>query len=307
MNVEVDPESEERKGGAGHVGKMLVSSSEKVAVAMVCCIPEDKQAKLTAKAWMEHVAGVIKADIIEADDGYAYATMPYKPEEDKFPLKARDTAISNATGLLRTKGLMPDDDSDDDECCYGDGDFPCDEEEEAPAASSIAPVDLSGLDAKKLKAVLKEGGKKAQDVAGVADMGGLDFFCTVVDSCEGDVTFLRAAMDAMNVEVDPESEERKGGAGHVGKMLVSSSEKVAVAMVCCIPADKQVKLTAKAWMEHVAGVIKADIIEADDGYAYATMPYKPEEDKFPLKARDTAISNATGLLRTKGLMPDDDS
>merc|ERR1711972_883049 len=205
-------------------------------------------------------------------------------------------------------GLMPDDDSDDDECCYGDGDFPCDEEEEeTPAASSIAPVDLTDCKPKKLKVVLKEGGKKAQDVAGVADMGGLDFFCTTVDSAEGDVTFLRAAMDAMNAEVDPESEERKGGAGHVGKMLVSSSEKVAVALCCCIPEDKRGKLTAKKWIEHVALTIKADVIEADDGYAYATMPYKPEEDKFPLKARDTAISNATGLLRSMGLMPDDDS
>jgi len=203
---------------------------------------------------------------------------------------------------------MQDDDSDDD-YCFGDGDFPCDEEESTPevASSGIVPVDTSACCPKKLKAVLKEGGKKAQDVAGVADMGGLDFFCTAVDSAEGDITLLRAAMDAMNVEVDPESEERKGGAGHVGKALISSSEKVAVAIVVNVPEDKVEKLSAKEWIEHIAAAIKADVHEANDTYAYATMPYSPEEGKFPLKDRDTAISNATLLLRHKGYMQDDDS
>ncbi len=55
--------------------------------------------------------------------------MKYDPQAGKFPLKERDNAISAATGLLREMGIMPDNDSDDDECCYGDGDFPCDDEE----------------------------------------------------------------------------------------------------------------------------------------------------------------------------------
>merc|ERR1719326_2748960 len=150
-------------------------------------------------------------------------------------------------------GLMVDDDSDNDEYCFGDGDFPCDDEEEAAAeeTSKIPEVDTSACDAKKLKAAVKEGGKKGQDVAGVADMGGLDFFCTTIDTAEGDMTLLRAAMDAMNKEVDPEGEERKGGAGHVGKVLVSSSEKVAVSVVVYVPADKIDKLTAATWVERV--------------------------------------------------------
>ena len=54
----------------------------------------------------------------------SYATMPYKPEESKFPLKDRDTAIANATGLLRTKGYMKDDSDDEDDYCFGDDDMP---------------------------------------------------------------------------------------------------------------------------------------------------------------------------------------
>jgi len=167
-------------------------------------------------------------------------------------------------------------------------------------------IDVSGYDAKLVKAVLKEGGKKAQDVAGVADLGGLDFFCTSIDSAKGDVMLLRAAMDAMNAPCEPDSEERRGGAGHVGKVLVSFSEKTAVAIVCCVPDDKQDKLSAKTWIEHIANAIKADVLYSSAGYAYAEMKYDVDAGKFPLKERDNAISNATLLLRNMNLMPDDD-
>jgi len=124
MNAECDPESEERRGGAGHVGKMLISSSEKIAVALVCYVPEDKQAKLTAKEWIEYVCEQIKAEVIYSSAGYAYAIMKYDPPAGRFPLKEKDTAISHSTLILRQKGFMPDDDSDDDEMVFGDDDFP---------------------------------------------------------------------------------------------------------------------------------------------------------------------------------------
>lgn len=171
----------------------------------------------------------------------------------------------------------------------------------------ITEIDLSSYDPKLVKAVLKEGGKKAQDVAGVADLGGLDFFCTTIDSAKGDVTLLRAAMDAMNVEVAPDAEERKGGAGHVGKVLVSSDEKVAVAVVVYVPEDKQEKLDAIKWVEHIAKGIQAEIIHKEAGSAYAVMKYDPDNGRFPLKEKDNAISQSTLILREMGLMPDDDS
>jgi len=34
---------------------------------------------------------------------------------------------------------------------------------------------------KKLKKVIKEGGKRGVEIEGAADMGGLTFFCTSVD------------------------------------------------------------------------------------------------------------------------------
>merc|ERR1711957_370519 len=44
--------------------------------------------------------------------------------------------------------------------------------------------------AKKLKKVLKEGGKRGVEIEGAADMGGLQFFCTSVDEPEGDCDLL---------------------------------------------------------------------------------------------------------------------
>merc|ERR550514_1196425 len=103
-------------------------------------------------------------------------------------------------------------------------------------------------------------------------------------------------MDAMNQEVAPDAEERRGGAGHVGKVIISSSEKVAVAIVAYVPEDKQEKLDAKTWIEFIAGNIKAEVLHAEAGYAYAVMKYDPENGRFPLKERDNAICNATLLL-----------
>jgi len=314
MNAECLPDAEERRGGAGHVGKMLISSDDKVAVAMVCCIPKDKQAKLNAKDWIAHLkANIAGTEILHEDEGYAYAVMKYDPDNGRFPLKEKDNAIAQSTQFLRAKGLMPDDDSDDDEMIFGD-DFDCDAVEaagEEPAAVAAAPaIDLSKYSEKTLKVVVKEGGKKAQDVAGVADMGGLDFFCTRIDSANGDVVLLRAAMDAMNAVCEPDAEERRGGSGHVGKMLVSSDQpsKVQLAMVCCIPEEKQAKLKASTWIEEVASKVEGMNVEfASDGYAYATMKNDPENGRFVLKEKDNAIAFSTQYLRAQGLMPDDDT
>jgi len=89
----------------------------------VCCVPDDKQDKLSAKTWIEHIANAIKADVLYSSAGYAYAEMKYDVDAGKFPLKERDNAISNATLLLRNMNLMPDDDDDSDDYCYGDDDF----------------------------------------------------------------------------------------------------------------------------------------------------------------------------------------
>lgn len=48
------------------------------------------------------------------------------------------------------------------------------------------------------------------EIEGAADMGGLQFFCTMIDKAEGDVDLLIESMKAMNAKSNPSDEERKG-------------------------------------------------------------------------------------------------
>merc|ERR1712137_979231 len=97
-------------------------------------------------------------------------------------------------------------------------------EEEAPAEPTAEE-----LAKQKRKKVIKEGGKRGVEIEGAADMGGLQFFCTQVECPDGDLDLLVESMTAMNAKSDPTEEERKGGSGHIGKMIFSAGvEQLAV-------------------------------------------------------------------------------
>merc|ERR1711907_222642 len=89
-----------------------------------------------------------------------------------------------------------------------------------------------------LKKAVKEGGKRGVEIEGAADMGGLQFFCTAVDSPEGDMELLLECVKAMNAKSDPTEEERKGGSGHIGKMIFSAGDP-RLAIVAYVPEEKQ--------------------------------------------------------------------
>merc|ERR1712045_486981 len=89
---------------------------------------------------------------------------------------------------------------------------------------------------KKLKKVIKEGGKRGVEIEGAADMGGLQFFCTSVDEPDGDIEMLVESMKAMNAKSDPTEEERKGGSGHIGKMIFSAGTEQ-LAVVAYVPEE----------------------------------------------------------------------
>merc|ERR1712167_25191 len=102
----------------------------------------------------------------------------------------------------------------------------------------------------KLKKVVKEGGKRGVEIEGAADMGGLQFFCTSVDEPEGDVDLLVECVNAMNAKSDPTEEERKGGSGHIGKMVFSAGI-AQLAIEAYVPDVKQGELVCRDWLENV--------------------------------------------------------
>lgn len=160
----------------------------------------------------------------------------------------------------------------------------------------------------QLKKVIKEGGKRGVEIEGASDMGGLEFFCTSVDCVDGDVEFLQESLNAMNAECKPEDEERKGGAGKVGKMVFSSSDKQ-LAIICDVPEAKREKIKAADWMNEVVEALGGKMEKGDDALALGIVLADTDNNRFPIKLKDEGIAISIALLKKKGLFPDkeDDS
>jgi len=158
--------------------------------------------------------------------------------------------------------------------------------------------------AKKLKKVIKEGGKRGVEIEGAADMGGLQFFCTSVDEPEGSTDLLTESVKAMNAKSDPTEEERKGGSGHIGKMVFSAGVEQ-LALVAYVPEEKQGELVCEEWLKKVLDSQCGTIITK--GKAMSTGIVKANADKgiFPLKIREPMILEANNFLRKLGLFPED--
>merc|ERR1712117_666936 len=172
-------------------------------------------------------------------------------------------------------------------------------ENEAAAPAEKSAEDLEKERKDKLKKVIKEGGKRGVEIEGAADMGGLQFFCTALD-------LLVESMKAMNAKSDPTEEERKGGSGHIGKMIFSAGVEQ-LAVVAYVPEAKHSELSCEEWLMTVMNTFGGKVeSKAND---VCTGAVKTDSDKgiFPLKIREPMILEANNFLRKKGLFPEDDS
>merc|ERR1719210_405884 len=91
------------------------------------------------------------------------------------------------------------------------------------------------------------------EIEGAADMGGLQFFCTSVEVPEGDVSLLMECTKAMNAKSDPTEEERKGGSGHIGKMVFTAGTEQ-LGILAYVPEDKRGDLSCQEWLEKVVSL-----------------------------------------------------
>merc|ERR1719486_1773199 len=137
-------------------------------------------------------------------------------------------------------------------------------------------------------------------------MGGLQFFCTTMDEPNGDVDLLYESMRAMNAKSDPSEEERKGGSGRIGKMLISKDQGDSkLALVSYVPPAKQSELPADTWMQDIIQQLGGgEILYKDATTAKATITNDPDKGLFVLKLKDSAITESINYLKSKGLFPD---
>merc|ERR1712087_637534 len=160
--------------------------------------------------------------------------------------------------------------------------------------------------AKKLKKVIKEGGKRGVEIEGAADMGGLQFFCTSVDEPDGDLDLLKESVTAMNAKSDPGEEERKGGSGHIGKMVFSAGTE-RLAIVAYVPEEKQSALNCEEWLQKVVSMFPGGkVVSGGKGVSAGEIPTNSDKGVFPLKIREALILEANNFLRKLGLFPEDD-
>jgi len=162
------------------------------------------------------------------------------------------------------------------------------------------------------KKVIKEGGKKGVEIEGASDMGGLDFFCTTIETPDGDVELLQLSMTAMNANPEGGAEDRKGCSGHVGKMIFSAGVKQ-LAIVAYVPADKAAKVDVTEWCNSVCKAVDGKVTKAatkaDSPHGgqvmEAVVAADADKGKFPLKDKDAAMTAAFNFLRSKGAFPED--
>merc|ERR1711870_147190 len=139
--------------------------------------------------------------------------------------------------------------------------------------------------AKKMKKVIKEGGKRGVEIEGAADMGGLQFFCTSVDEPEGDIELLVQCVNAMNAKSDPTEEERKGGSGHIGKMVFSAGLEQ-LAIVAYVPEAKQGELVCEEWLSAVLANFGGQVVSSAKDVCTGVVKTDSDKNVFPLKIRE---------------------
>merc|ERR1712004_789163 len=136
-------------------------------------------------------------------------------------------------------------------------------------------------------------------------MGGLQFFCTSVIEPEGDLDLTVESMKAMNAKSDPAEEERKGGSGHIGKMIFSAgAEQLAVSAY--VPEEKQKDLVCEEWLKAVFTNFSGKVVSSAKDVCTGVVKTNADKGVFPLKIREPMILEANNFLRKKGLFPEDD-
>eukprot|EP00037_Helgoeca_nana_P010523 m.92872 g.92872 ORF g.92872 m.92872 type:complete len:262 (+) comp20252_c2_seq1:681-1466(+) len=177
---------------------------------------------------------------------------------------------------------------------------------DAPAAGGAKADKAAAAREKELKAATKEGGKKAQDIAGMHDMGGMSFFAVTMEQCKGDWELLQCAMDGANKEVDESGDDRKGGAHGLAKCFLSTDDSNHLAMYFHCPKVLHDQLPMMDWVNSMSANIGGSIKEQTDEFLKYEAPQNSEKELFPLKMRDLAINQSFAFLKSKKLMPEED-
>jgi alanyl-tRNA synthetase len=278
---------------------MLFLSNANGKLAILAVVPSELQSELSAKDWsnkvLEAVGGKGGGNETRAQGSLA--------DPSKLPDAEKAAQSFIAGGSTSPKGKAKASPKESAKKEGGKKDKKKGDKQEEPAAAADPAEERK----KKLKKVIKEGGKRGVEIEGAADMGGLQFFCTSVDEPDGDLDLLVESMTAMNAKSDPTEEERKGGSGHIGKMIFSAGTEQ-LAIVAYVPEAKHAELSCQEWLEKaLAEHPSGKLVSKAKDVCTATIPTDGDKGIFPLKIREPLLLAANNFLRSKGLFPEDNS
>jgi glutathione S-transferase len=185
----------------------------------------------------------------------------------------------------------------------------------AAAPAAAAPAATGGYDDKVVKKVKKEGGKKGSEVCGACEMGNMSHFNVSLDgpdnggATNGDLGLMEILLGDMNMPVDPEQEETKGGSAFVAKCLFSyGSKKVGILVYC--PPEQEKRSPANAWCKAVVEALGGKMLPGATGLlAKGEILGNEAKGLYPIKIKDEALQKSIQHLQNIGVFGtgDDDS
>ncbi len=120
-NVEVDDAAEERKGGANDLGKaFLTAGTAQMAVKFHVPKAVAEAKGVSLQEWIDALLKPVKEHAVEVEKTEETATYTVAGDvaAGRFPLKLRDECTAAGFNFLREKGLIPVEDSSDDDMAW---------------------------------------------------------------------------------------------------------------------------------------------------------------------------------------------
>ena len=121
FNKEVDPEAEDRKGGAGGLAKMLFSHND-TTLSIIVHLPKALQDKLALQEWADTAIAALepmKMKVLGQTDEVIKLEGKTDIDAGVYAHKKKDECIGQVYHFLTQKSLVMADDSDDEDIVYG--------------------------------------------------------------------------------------------------------------------------------------------------------------------------------------------
>ena len=103
--MQVDPEGEDRKGGAGDLAKVFFSAGDKM-LSIICHVPKECT-EVTAKEYMDAcLVPVADPKVVVVSEHMIKCEVQGNPDKGIFPLKLRSSSLKISFSRSRESHLM---------------------------------------------------------------------------------------------------------------------------------------------------------------------------------------------------------